>query len=545
MPIARFLAFISVHYGTSSMERDSLKHPIIARISLCLILLIASFAAAQDYQAPTEIEIDALVQRALEAFDIPGIAVGIIQDGEIIHARGYGVRKLGAPERVDADTLFQIASNTKAMTSAALAILMDEGKLTWDDKVTDHIAEFRMHEPYVSREFTIRDLLTHRSGLPLGAGDLLFWPEAESTIDEVINALQYLKPATSFRSTYAYDNLLYQLAGEVVTRASGVSYSDFIEQRIFAPLGMNDCKANHSRVPTAANEATPHAMVDGELATMTFHQATGSLAAAGGVNCNINSLLKWLDLQLNHGEMASGESLFSKQRHAEMWTPVTITNVIPAAAPGDKVAMTFYALGWSISETMGHQTITHTGGLGGMLTSTVMIPEKNLGILVLTNQANGSARGAIISELLSGYLKHDQELDFEARVAASRQGSDDALEEMARLWAERDVSIKPSLSLDAYAMTYVDNWYGDVTIAMDGEALRFISHRSAKLTGLLRHFEGDTFIVEWDDRAYVADAYLSFQLTEDGDIERIEMAEFDPRTDFSFDFWDLDLRPKK
>ena len=523
-----------------------MKHSFYAVISFVFITLaLPSLAVAQDHKELTETEIDALVERAREAFDVPGIAVGVIREGEVIHAKGYGLRKLGKADKVDADTLFQIASNTKAMTSAALAILMDEGKLTWDDKVTDHIPEFRMYEPYVTREFTIKDLLTHRSGLPLGAGDLLLWPEAESSVDDILNALPYLKPSSSFRSTYAYDNLLYSVAGEVVMRVSGIPYVEFVETRIFAPLDIKDCFAAHTRVPAGANQATPHAMVEGTLNPIAFEDESGTTAAAGGVNCSINSLLKWVGIQLSHGQMPTGEQLFSKERHAEMWTPVTITEATPPAKPGDKVGINHYSLGWGISETMGHQVISHAGIVPGMLTSTVLIPEKNLGILVLTNQANGFARGAIISELLSGYLNRDEETDFEARVAASRKGSDSALEEMAKLWESRDKNNPPSLALDDYAMTYSDNWYGDVTIAMDGESLRFISHRSEPLTGLLRHFEGDTFVVEWDDRSYLADAYLTFKLTTGGEVERIVMAQFDPRTDFSFDFWDLDLRPKK
>lgn len=517
-------------------------------LNILSIVLVSAFSlpatALFDEHPPlNSAEIDALVEKARQAFDIPGIAVGIIQDGQVIHAKGYGVRTLGQPETVDADTLFQIASNTKAMTTAALAILMDEGKLTWEDKVIDHIPEFKMHDPYVTKEFNIKDLLTHRSGLPLGAGDLLFWPNAKSNMDDLFNALPHLKPDTSFRTAYAYDNLLYHVAGEIVARRSGMPWVEFIEKRLMAPLGISDCRASHPRVPTGANQATPHALKDGKV-TPTYFSQRKELVAAGGVNCSITSLLKWVSTQLNHGVMPSGKRLFSKERHGEMWSPVTIINVTPPSKLGEKVRVSHYALGWRIGETMGYQTISHTGGLQGMLTTTMMVPEKNLGILILTNQQNGYARGAIISKLLSGYLNHAQDVTFGARLAASKKRGSSAIDKMKNLWANRNMAASPRLPLKSYAMTYTDNWYGDIEIILENETLRFIAGRSPILVGNLRHFEGDTFVVEWDDRTLMADAYITFMFKNETAIERIVMKKFDPRTDFSYDFHHLDLRPK-
>lgn len=498
--------------------------------------------SAQERQPPTEAEIDALAEKTMAAFNVPGIAIGVIKDGEVIHAKGYGVRTHGENTPVNAQTLFQIASNTKAMTAAALAILMDDGLLSWNDKVTQHIPEFRMHEGYVSQEFTIMDLLTHRSGLPLGAGDLLFFPNGNGTVEDVINALPHLKPATSFRSEYAYDNLLYVLAGEIVARVSGMPFATFVEDRIFAPLGMVGCVGSHVNVPEGANEATPHALVDGTITAVAFADEAAGTEGAGGVNCNIDGLMKWHRLQLNHGQMENGEWLFSKERHGEMWTPVTITRVTPPSRPGETVDISLYGLGWGIRNYMDHQMISHSGGLLGMVTFNALIPEQNLGIVILTNQFNGSFQ-AVLSALLSGYLDHAEDMDFEARAARSQQGSDGGVEAMAKLWADRGDVSQPTLSLNEYAMTYTDAWYGNVTIALAGDSLRFISARDPDLTGTLRHFNGNTFVVEWDDRTLRADAYLTFEVTKAGAVDRIAMAKFDPRTDFSFDFWDLDLRP--
>jgi CubicO group peptidase (beta-lactamase class C family) len=247
-----------------------------------LLLIGLLFPVNGLSQQPTPGEIDELAARAMEAFQTPGIAVGVVQDGELVYAKGHGVREIGRPDPVDPDTLFQIASLTKAFTAAALGILVDDGTLDWDDRVIDYLPEFQMYDSWVTREFTIRDLLTHRSGLGLGAGDLLFWPQAKSTREDIIRAMRHLEPETSFRTAYAYDNLLYAIAGEVVRAVSGVPWEDFVETRIMQPLEMTGCRAFPDRVAGQTNRATPHMVVDGALET-TFFSGGGATAAAGAI----------------------------------------------------------------------------------------------------------------------------------------------------------------------------------------------------------------------------------------------------------------------
>jgi len=259
---------------------------LITLFTLCTIS--STSFANNDFTTLNEKEIDELVNKALTSFNILGIAVAIIKDGEILHAKGYGVRNINNKAKVNADTLFQIASNSKSMTAAALAILIDEGKLQWNDKVIDYLPEFRLVDPYATREFTITDLLTHRSGLPLGAGDLLIWPDEENTsLQDVLKALSVIKPVSSFRSEFAYDNLLYILAGEIVARVSGMSWADFVEKRLFKPLGMNDCFASHSRVSVKANQATPHIYVNNAYVIAPYFDSE-LVGPAGGVNCSVN-----------------------------------------------------------------------------------------------------------------------------------------------------------------------------------------------------------------------------------------------------------------
>ena len=354
-----------------------MKHFYFRKLLLLSMLTMFSLVSAEEFSPLSESEIDNLVEKARSAFNVPGIAVAIIQGDKILHAKGYGLRNINKKKKVNADTLFQIASNSKSMTAAALAILMDEGKLSWDDKVIDYLPEFRLYDPYVTREFTITDLLTHRSGLPLGAGDLLFWPDSDnSDLNDIFKALATIKPVSSFRSKYAYDNLMYILAGEIVARVSGMSWADFIEKRLFKPLGMQMCSAVHSRVSKRADQATPHIYVDGKYSLSPYAGENNDLMApAGGVNCSVNGVAKWLTMQLAHGKLPNGEQLISIENHKEMWSPKTITSATLDEAHGSAVQTVQYALGWRVYDYMNHQVIGHTGGLGGMLTSVQMIPE--------------------------------------------------------------------------------------------------------------------------------------------------------------------------
>jgi Beta-lactamase class C and other penicillin binding proteins len=301
---------------------------ILHKIIVIVIVLIAySFANAQALS--TE-DIDKLVERSLKAFDVPGISVGVIKDGKVVIAKGYGVRSLNTMQKMDENTLVGIASNSKAFTTAALGILVDEGKIKWDDKVRDIIPEFRLYSPYVTEEFTIRDLLTHRSGLGLGAGDLMLFPNgSDFTISDIIHNLRYLKPVSSFRTKYDYDNNLYIVAGEVIARVSGKSWTEFVEERIIQPLGMSKTAALFERLKDKSNVIDPHAPVNGKVQVVE-RDSVKVAASAGGINSNITDLLKWVSLLLSKGKYGDNLSkrLFSEDVLKEMWTPQTIIRVV-------------------------------------------------------------------------------------------------------------------------------------------------------------------------------------------------------------------------
>ncbi|MEP7111610.1 MAG: serine hydrolase domain-containing protein [Ferruginibacter sp.] len=318
---------------------------------LSLTILISVCHCISLYaQLISSAEIDTLAERVLKTFDVPGIAVAIVKDGKIVHAKGYGVRSLNTNQKVDEHTLFGIASNTKAFTTAALGILVDEGKLDWDDKVTDYIPEFKMYNPYVTDDFTIRDLLTHRSGLGLGAGDLMFWPDSNNfTKKDIIHNLRYLKQSSNFRTKYDYDNLLYIVAGEVVSAVSGTSWENFIETRIMQPLDMRESATSFKRVKDKTNTIDPHAPVEGTVKVIR-RDCSEVANPAGGIYSNLTDMSKWIIMQMNNGKYGEGlnKKLLSEKVHEEMWTPQTIIPVKGATPYNTHFAA--YGLGWFLSD---------------------------------------------------------------------------------------------------------------------------------------------------------------------------------------------------
>ncbi|MES2893203.1 MAG: serine hydrolase [Bacteroidota bacterium] len=513
------------------------------KVLSCSFLLCILFTTSYG-QPLNGKQLDSLVLRAMKAFDVPGIAVAIIKDGKPVLMKGYGVSSLNSKAPANEHTLFGIASNTKAFTTAALGILVDEGKLKWDDKVSNYIPEFKLHNPYVTDEFTIRDLLTHRSGLGLGAGDLMFYPDSSDfTIKDVIYNLRFLKPVSSFRSKYDYDNTLYIVAGEVITRVSGMSWDVFVEERILQPLGMSHSAASYDRLKDKSNVADPHALVEGKVKVVSRHGASYS-RASGSMYSSVADLGKWVQVHLDKGKFGAGldKKIFSSAVFEERWTPQTI---LPVRSAGDyNTHFSSYGLGFFLSDVHGLKQVTHTGGTVGMLTQVTMIPELNLGIIVLTNQEESGAFRAIADQVKDGYFN----MKGTDRVAQYSKGRK-TQREFARtitdsIWNNIGTAQKATgekIDIAAYAGTYHDKWFGDVVISMENGKPWFASKRSPKLTGQLFPYKGNSFVVKWRERSMDADAFVNFTLDAAGKAAGITMSAISPLTDFSYDFHDLDF----
>jgi CubicO group peptidase (beta-lactamase class C family) len=513
---------------------------------VCLLALLFVFPAlAFARPADPPADLDAWVERTMKTFEVPGIALAIVKDGRAVVAKGYGVRRLGEPARVDEHTLFGIASNTKAFTATALGLLVEEGKIEWDGRVIDYLPWFQMWDPFVTRELTVRDLLVHRSGLGLGAGDLLWWPPSTYDRHEIARRLRHIPPATSFRSAYAYDNVLYLVAGEVIEAVSGQTWEDFVGERILAKVGMDESNVRHSDATSGGNVAATHARIDGEVRPIAPFDSDNT-NPAGGINSSADDMARWLTVQLADGKLPDGSRLFSEATARELTTMVT---PIPEADPPTELPVLRsdfrgYALGFGLSEYRGHKLVQHTGGLPGYVSKVAMIPDAGIGVAVLTNQESRAAYDCIAWHILDHYLGAKPVDWITAYEAVTAREEAEAQAAIAGAERERDAGAGPSLPLERYAGVYTDAWYGDVRIDLDDDSgLSIAFSRTPLLRGSLHHWQYDTFVARWTDRELRADAFVTFALAPDGSIDRVTMQAVSPATDFSYDFHDLRLEP--
>ena len=504
-----------------------------------IVFSLISFAQVEEKK------LDELIQNTLKTFDVPGMSVGIIKDGKTVFSKGFGVRSLTTKLPMDDNTLVGIASNSKAFTCVALAILSDEGKLNWDDKVSKYIPEFQMYDSYVSQNVTIKDLVTHRTGLGLGQGDLMFFPEGGNlTVKDIVHNVRYLKPENSFRTTLDYNNIMFIVAGEVITRISGLSWAEFIEQRIMKPVGMNASFGSYNRAKAIANKIDAHAPVDGKAVAIP-HDWNETANAAGGIMSNIKDMTTWAQFLLNNFTTKDGKKLVSDKNIQQLWSlqissPVSLKNPYDTNFYG-------YGLGWFLSDVKGHKQVQHTGGLNGTVTQFTLIPDMKLGIVVLTNQQSGAAFNTITNTVKDSYLgiadRNWLKTYSERMKKADGEYSKQKKEAFAKSEAfrkEKNLHPKP----EQFVGTYNDQWFGDIEISSIENTYRISCKNSPRLKGELLPFSNNSFIIKWDDRSYDADAYLIFNYDENGKAESAKMKAISDVTDFSFDFDDLDLKRK-
>ncbi len=439
-------------------------------------------AAAQRGRSPL-VGLDAFIEKVRTDWGIPGMAVGIVKGDSLVYARGFGVREAGKPDPVDANTLFAIGSNTKSFTATAAAMLVDEGKLRWDDRAIDRYPGFQLFDPYVTREIRIRDLLSHRSGLGR-RGDAL-WYGTTFSRDEIIRRVRFLEPNAGFRTEMGYQNIMYLVAGEIVGRVSGLGWDGFVTQRILQPLGMIRSNTSVKALPAQSNVATPHA-IEGTAARPIPWRDIDNIAPAGSINSSIADMAHYVAMQLADGRYR-GQTLVSKANLG-----VTKTPHINTGGVGDSLThFTSYGLGWVLLDYRGRKLVWHNGGIDGMLSEMWTVPEEQLGVVVLTNGSPHSAGPPVVREIIDRYLVGAGTRDWAGEAlqqrdrAAAAQRAARARQDSARV---RDT--RPSLALDRYVGTYADSMYGDATVGLDGGRLLF-SWQWMRLP--LEHWHFDTF----------------------------------------------------
>lgn len=523
-----------------------------------ILIYVLTLSVATPLQASSidekNIKIEQAISQAMNTFQVPGVAVAIVKNNKVVMSKGFGVIEQGKSAKVTADTLFGIASNTKAMTAALLANLVDEGKLTWQTKVIDVIPEFQMPDAYVTREFTIVDLLAHNSGLGLGAGDLMIWPHTSLTNADILKGLKYLPEVSSFRSEFAYDNLMYILAGEVITRVTGQPWQEVIQQRIFSPLGMDNTRATYSLIDKKnKNVARAHVPLNGKLKVVGGNFLE-KFSSAGSVASSVNDMSFWLQAQLNQGAYGdfldessvdgNAQRLFSAKQSRAMWQPRTLLSVSDKAIQQDKTHFSAYGLGWFMKDYHGVKLIHHSGGILGMVSKVVLVPEEDLAIVILTNQQSGYAYNAIYLQILNEYLDLPEKNWIAYYHEKQQKNQEKERKRLAKMADTVNKNSAHSLALAEYAQTYVDNWYGEIHISFKNNKLHMQFGNTAALKGTLEHYQHNTFIVRWHDRTLEADAFVNFNLNAEGAISYATMKAVSRATDFSFDFHDLKLVPK-
>lgn len=497
-------------------------------------------------------DLDAYVARALKTFGAPGMSVAVVENGRIAVAKGYGVRQLGSPEPADAHTAFPIGSESKAITAATLAVLVDQGKLKWSDRVVDRLPGFAMYDPYVTTHMTVRDLLTHRSGLSLGEGDLLVFPANDRSRAELVHALRYLKPATGFREQFAYDNILYIVAGALVEAVSGQPWEAFVSEHIFGPAGMSDAHPDYR--PGTPNLVALHARTDGPVRgvgrqrVIDVPRGFNVVAPAGAVTLSADDAAKWMNLLLARGVAANGRRVFSREQADEMWKPVVVVPAdafkLPPALSAMQPDLQAYGLGWFVESWRGHLVIQHAGAVFGAVAMLYLIPDLHVGVSVAINSEDGGDRRAVMFHILDHYVGAPETdwigvLDkahgeMAARAAAAVNAAPSPI---------MGANARPSLPLARYAGAYEDPWYGAMTVLNRGDGglgIRF--ERTPGMEGRLEPLGGDRFRTVWSD-PNIENAYVDFH-TQQGRIGFVTMSAISPLADFSFDYQDLRFAPR-
>ncbi len=513
---------------------------------LALGLLAFANPAAADPPGDLAAKVEALRKKV----GATGISIAIVENGKTTLSRGWGERKLGESAKVDSATIFQTGSTGKAMTAAALAILVDEGKIAWDDPVIKHMPWFRMHDAWVTREITVRDLLVHRSGLGLGQGDLMFVPRTNLTRRQTAERVAFLKPKTSFRAAYAYDNILYAVAGQLIEEVTGKTWEVFMRDRVLRAGGMKHATSDSEDRFRIPNRSWPHARLSGALRGLGPQQVLDERdelgrngAPAGGLAMSADDMAAWLKIQLAHGALPDGKRLFSEKQALQMWNPVVTMPIssLPETLAPAKPNYQAYALGWQVQDYRGHRIISHGGGVFGSITRVVIIPDRNIAYAIMLNSEESGLLLGLHYMLLDHYLRvpdYDWPTKWQSWYEARLEGGR-AFVTQAKA---APVKVGPSLDPARYAGRYRDPWYGDIVIAATPAGLTIDFTSTPRMKGRLKHWQYDSFVSEYDDKA-IEPAYVTFALDSDGNVTGVTMKAVSPIADFSWDYHDLDLKP--
>ena len=466
-------------------------------LSVFVLLFALNISSQTKIPAFINDSLDGYVEKALTTWQIPGVAVCIVKDGEVVLSKGYGIQESGRQDKVDENTLFMIGSNTKAFTATALALLEYDGKCSLEDKVQKWLPDFTMKDPWVAKELNLTDIVSHRMGMETFQGDFMYWT-SDLTMDEVIQKFGQLTPMYSFRTKWGYTNAGYAIAGKLIEKISSKKWEEFLRERIFNPLGMNNTLVLSEELKMANNIAIPHTTVEGKTVPVPIPDID-NLGPAGSISSSVNDMSRWLIAQLNNGKIGNEEiippSVIKKTR-----TPASIVGRIKH--PYNKQHYELYALGWELQDYEGRELIQHTGGVNGFVTSVTLVPEENLGIVVLTNTDQNGFFIALKWEIIDSYLglpyRNYSDTFFE-RFGAGRTNEEKRTAELRDSVA---MNLNPSLNIDDYTGRYLHDIYGYIDITKNGSLLEMSFEHHSKLKGKLESLGDNKFLCTYSDPIY-------------------------------------------
>jgi CubicO group peptidase (beta-lactamase class C family) len=455
--------------------------------------------------------LDAHVEQGLRDWGIPGLAIAIVKDDAVVLARGYGVRKLGEPGPVDERTLFGVASTTKAMTASALGLLVDEGRLQWDDPVVKYLPQFQLADPYVTRELTIRDVLTHRTGLGRVVGNRLQYMTHRSR-DEVMFRMRFLPLERSFRSGFVYSNVLYMVAGQIIPAVTGASWDDFVRERLFEPLRMT-ATATSITTMDERNAAWPHQEIEGKVVPIP-RRNFDNVGPAASVNSSAWEMAHWMRLHLGEPGVHEGRRILSASVVREL-------QQAQVPLPADDEGLAAYGLGWRIGQYRGRRSVGHTGATDGMNTNLVLVPEENLGVVVLTNTFNGFM-AALANQVVDAYVGAPRR-DWHREMLESHRRAKARVQELRReIHDKRVLDTRTSVPLERFAGRYADDLYGEVEVRWSGDGLALHFWEDETLVADLEHWHYDTFRAVWRNPAQ-REEFAWFHLGPDGAVQTLQV----------------------
>jgi CubicO group peptidase (beta-lactamase class C family) len=480
-----------------------------------LLAVVSSEAFSQRKSDPLA-GLDGYITQAMKDWNVPGLGVAVVRNDSVVYLKGFGVKELGKPDPVTPNTLFAIGSNTKSFTAAATGMLVDDGRIKWDDKVTKYLPSFQLFDPYVSREITIRDVLSHRSGLGR-RGDML-WIAAQYPRAEIIRRVRFLEPNAGFRTEMGYQNIMFLTAGEAAAAAAGLTWDELITRRIFQPLGMATSTTTARDLPQRTDVAAPHGMRDSVLKPIP-HRNLDNIAPAGSIYSSVAEMTRYLRFILGGGTF-EGKQLLKPQTLAVIQTPHVMMPVMRDSLR-PSTHFTGYALGWVVLDYKGRKIAWHNGGIDGFLSEMWTVPEEKLGIMVLSNSDNHQMGPGIVSRILDlhmGPAQHDWNainLKRWGQIRTAQQA------QAKRIESERKTDTRPSLALESYAGTYADSLYGELKVKLENGSL-VADYGAGNFGGTLEHWQYDSFRATWRD-AQFGKGFVTFVIDREGKAAEVRV----------------------